>query len=215
MNRAINLCFHRIMSLYYFFDELMSVLQDQQVMIERLTEPIDALEERVRQQEHQIRDIQGRGENQTEGECTTVFLFSSENMKMNSHTLEMFSFLERTCSTTYVVVTTNGVAFVFAIRHDVYSTTHFSKCISYLLHTMFYTRADQAYKGNTREWSTHTRHKGNNEQRKTPPSLFLPATNPNGWRTLSYLRPIILVGTRTRYSTKKCADYQTYWSTFK
>jgi hypothetical protein len=27
-------------------------------------------------------------------------------------------------------VTTNGVAFVCAIRHDVYSTTHFSKCVS-------------------------------------------------------------------------------------
>jgi hypothetical protein len=59
----------------------------------------------------------------------------------------------------YSYVTTNGVAFVSAIRHDVYSTTHFSKCISCLLHTMLYTRADQAYKGDTRECSTH------NEQR--------------------------------------------------
>jgi hypothetical protein len=78
-------------------------------------------------------------------------------------------------------VTTKGVAFVFAIRHDVYWTTHFSKCISCLLHTMFYTRADQADKGDTREWSTHTMNKGNNEQR--------------GHLSLcSYLWPILSVG---------------------
>jgi hypothetical protein len=47
-------------------DELMSVLEHQQVMIERLTQRIDELEARVRQQEQQIRDRQNRGENETQ-----------------------------------------------------------------------------------------------------------------------------------------------------
>jgi hypothetical protein len=58
---------------------------------------------------------------------------------------------------------------------------------------MFYTRADNGYNRDTREWSTHTRHKGNNEQRETPLSL-------------SYLRPIILVGTmrETEHQRSQC-----------
>jgi hypothetical protein len=35
-----------------------------------------------------------------------------------------------------LIVTTNGVVFVCAIRHDVYSTTHFSKCVSLCAHVL-------------------------------------------------------------------------------
>jgi hypothetical protein len=78
---------------------------------------------------------------------------------------------------------------------------------------MFYTRADQADKGDTREWSTHTMNKGNNEQR--------------GHLSLcSYLWPIILVGTRSidrhefvcfaalTLDLDSLYQYPSYWAAF-
>jgi hypothetical protein len=91
------------------------------------------------------------------------------------------------------LVTTNETALIFAIRYNVSSTTHFSRCIACLLCMIFYTRAAKDSGMDKLHISDHnTKTTGNNAEQNIHLSLcVLFVTHHNDWhmiihRLLSY-----------------------------